>query len=533
MQRASSRKVRRLASAARTQRCSAHRQPWCSSRTADDFDDARRSAFLRPLVQRPGDACFRAAIWRVKIICPWIIEGGVGDPDIAMILGPCRFQRQRCGQPFVMRGSSAGVTRSRSPIIRRNMVLKRACSPGVHVRHRGLLTSIIGAGGALPAIARHRFLFARRSFAWRSNFAACPFPLVFHRARPAIHQTGTDDHRASSGVAQRHIEFRNAMAKVDQHSTWIRRYVRCRDVDLESFRRETRTWLEQLPRRCGADGLESDTFWVRNLNSRPSRSASGSTDARQGLDRARIGRRKYGAEASIRAAKIVRSGDGRDRRAAALTSFGFHLGRRCCTTAPSAEEAYLPDIRGKIRWCQGYSEPTRIGSRLMETRAESDGDDLFITARDLISYANYADGSFAWCVPTRQPRSMTASAYPVRHDSKGVTTKRRLISGYSPFCETFFDGVRVPKSMWSAPSTAAGMCEVLLQPSVMISAWAARVGRPLRPSRDIRRTTSSAGRFAAAQPDLDLRDRRGALSGAERAVDLAKAGQSHPRFPRR
>jgi len=41
--------------------------------------------------------------------------------------------------------------------------------------------------------------------------------------------------------------------------------------------------------------------------------------------------------------------------------------------------------------------------------------------------------------------------------SKGVSTKPiLLISGRSPFCETFFDNVRVPKSQLVAPPTAAG-----------------------------------------------------------------------------
>src|SRR5947199_7193673 len=43
----------------------------------------------------------------------------------------------------------------------------------------------------------------------------------------------------------------------------------------------------------------------------------------------------------------------------------------------SQKKAYLPDITaGKIRWCQGYSEPN-AGSDLasLQTRAESDGED--------------------------------------------------------------------------------------------------------------------------------------------------------------
>src|SRR5258708_3093269 len=105
---------------------------------------------------------------------------------------------------------------------------------------------------------------------------------------------------------------------------------------------------------------------------------------------------------------------------------------------------------GLVRWCQGYSEPN-AGSDLasLQTRAESDGDDFVITGSKIwTSYANYADWIF--CLVRTDPAAK-------KHDgisfilfdmtSKGVTTKPiLLISGYSPFCETFFDGVSVPKS---------------------------------------------------------------------------------------
>ena len=136
-----------------------------------------------------------------------------------------------------------------------------------------------------------------------------------------------------------------------------------------------------------------------------------------------------------------------------LSSFGiWMLGPALLKYGNEAQKKeHLPKIAaGLIRWCQGYSEPN-AGSDLasLQTRAESDGDDYVITGQKIwTSYANYADWIF--CLVRTDPTAK-------KHDgisfilfdmaSKGVSTKPiLLISGYSPFCETFFDNVRVPKS---------------------------------------------------------------------------------------
>ena len=136
-----------------------------------------------------------------------------------------------------------------------------------------------------------------------------------------------------------------------------------------------------------------------------------------------------------------------------LTSFGISmLGPALLKYGTDAQKKeHLPKITaGLIRWCQGYSEPN-AGSDLasLQTRAESDGDDFIINGQKIwTSYANYADWIF--CLVRTDPTAR-------KHDgisfilfdmaSKGVSTKPiLLISGRSPFCETFFDNVRVPKA---------------------------------------------------------------------------------------
>ncbi|WP_137702742.1 acyl-CoA dehydrogenase family protein [Marimonas lutisalis] len=112
--------------------------------------------------------------------------------------------------------------------------------------------------------------------------------------------------------------------------------------------------------------------------------------------------------------------------------------------------AHLPDITaGKIRWCQGYSEPG-AGSDLanVQTRAEDMGDHWLINGQKIwTSYADKADKIFALVRTDRDaPKHLGISFMLIDMETPGVTTKPiRLISGASPFCETFFDNVKVPK----------------------------------------------------------------------------------------
>lgn len=111
---------------------------------------------------------------------------------------------------------------------------------------------------------------------------------------------------------------------------------------------------------------------------------------------------------------------------------------------------HLPKIaRGEIRWCQGYSEPG-AGSDLasLQTKAEDKGDHFLVNGQKIwTSGADYADWIF--CLTRTEPQAPKhegISFLLFSMDSPGVSVKPiRLISGSSPFCETFFDDVEVPK----------------------------------------------------------------------------------------
>jgi alkylation response protein AidB-like acyl-CoA dehydrogenase len=108
------------------------------------------------------------------------------------------------------------------------------------------------------------------------------------------------------------------------------------------------------------------------------------------------------------------------------------------------KERHMPKIiRGEIQWCQGYSEPN-AGSDLaaLNSRAEDKGDRFVINGQKVwTSGAATADWMFALVrTDPDAPKHEGISFVLLNMDQPGVTVKPiRLISGSSPFCETFFD----------------------------------------------------------------------------------------------
>ncbi|WP_319825445.1 acyl-CoA dehydrogenase family protein [Thalassovita sp.] len=161
--------------------------------------------------------------------------------------------------------------------------------------------------------------------------------------------------------------------------------------------------------------------------------------------------------------KIFREEMARLKAPSPLESFGlWMLGPALLEFGTEAQKQhFLPPItRGEIRWCQGYSEPG-AGSDLasVQTRAEDMGDHWLINGQKIwTSYADKADWIFALVRTDREaPKHLGISFMLIDMRSPGVTTKPiRLISGKSPFCETFFDNVKVPKSYGEGISSIVG-----------------------------------------------------------------------------
>ena len=225
-------------------------------------------------------------------------------------------------------------------------------------------------------------------------------------------------------------------------------------TDLQVFRDETRQWLEQNcppSMRSPINGDGSQCWGGRN--------AVFSSDE-QKLWMERMAAKgwtaptwpiEYGGGGLDKAqAKVLREEMGNLNARSPLDSFGvWMIGPALLKFGSEAlKQQHLPPIvRGEIRWCQGYSEPN-AGSDLagLQTKAADMGDHFIVNGQKVwTSYGDKADWMF--CLVRTDPEAKKQSGISlVLFDmtTPGVTPKPiKLISGSSPFCETFLDDVRV------------------------------------------------------------------------------------------
>ena len=227
-------------------------------------------------------------------------------------------------------------------------------------------------------------------------------------------------------------------------------------ADLETFRADVRAWLEancpqemRTPFRSEADicwggrhftfASEAQKLWLERM-------------AERGWTVPDWPKQYGGGGLSPAEAKALRDEMARLGCRPPLNSFGISmLGPALLKYGSEAQKLeHLPPIaRGEIRWCQGYSEPN-AGSDLasLATKAEDQGDYFLVNGQKVwTSYADKADWIF--CLVRTNPADKHEGISFVLFDMEtpGVSTKPiLLISGYSPFCETFFDDVKVPKA---------------------------------------------------------------------------------------
>jgi acyl-CoA dehydrogenase len=224
-----------------------------------------------------------------------------------------------------------------------------------------------------------------------------------------------------------------------------------------------------------------------------------------------------------------------------LTSFGiWMLGPAMLKFATHEQKLeHLPKIaRGEIRWCQGYSEPN-AGSDLaaLATRAEDRGDHFVVNGQKIwTSYADLADWIFC-LVRTDSAKKHTGISF-VLFDmaTPGVSTRPiLLISGKSPFCETFFDNVRVDKRNLIGELNGGWTVAkyLLTHEREMIGAIGERnTPRPLGTEALALVGRDAQGRLA--DPQLRARiaefeaDEAAFRLALERVVDLSRARQAHP-----
>ncbi len=116
---------------------------------------------------------------------------------------------------------------------------------------------------------------------------------------------------------------------------------------------------------------------------------------------------------------------------------------------------YVPGIvQGTTWWCQGYSEPG-AGSDLASLRTQclDKGDHYLVNGQKIwTSGAQFADMCFALVRTDNTRKHEGISFLLIDMKAPGVEVRPiRLISGNSPFCETFFTDVKVPKENLMGP----------------------------------------------------------------------------------
>ncbi|MEO6217058.1 MAG: acyl-CoA dehydrogenase family protein [Sphingomonas sp.] len=118
------------------------------------------------------------------------------------------------------------------------------------------------------------------------------------------------------------------------------------------------------------------------------------------------------------------------------------------------KKEHIPAIaKGEVRWCQGYSEPgagSDLASLQMFAEAVSDpvgGDHYLVNGQKTwTSGGQWADKCFALVRTDKSKKHEGISFLLIDMTSPGVEVKPiKMISGASPFCETFFTDVKVPK----------------------------------------------------------------------------------------
>jgi len=315
-------------------------------------------------------------------------------------------------------------------------------------------------------------------------------------------------------------------------------------ADLDSFRSETRSWLEA---NCPAEMRtpmrgEKDLCW----GGRHFQFQSGAQ--KQWLDvMASRGwtvpdwPTEYGGGGlSPAEAKILKEEMRSLGCRPPLTSFGISMLGPALLKFGNEEQKkkYLTEIaRGEIRWCQGYSEPG-AGSDLagLQTKAEDKGDHYLVNGQKVwTSYADQADWIFCLVRTSTESKHGGISFLLFDMESPGVSTKPiLLISGNSPFCETFFDDVQVPKDQlvgeenkgWDVAKYLLGheremISGMGLGSGIGTGASGVMLGPVAKPEDPLLRAEIAA---------FDV-DALAFAAMSERFIDQLKAGEAHPAMP--
>ena len=310
-------------------------------------------------------------------------------------------------------------------------------------------------------------------------------------------------------------------------------------TDLDDFREATRAWLEA---NCPADmrtpmRSEKDACWGgrKFVFQSPAQEQWLRAMAQRGWTVPDWPREYGGGGLSPAETKVLKEEMAAVGARIPLMSFGISMLGPALLKFGNEEQKkkYLGEIAcGDIRWCQGYSEPG-AGSDLagLQTKAEDRGDHYLVNGQKVwTSYADEADWIFCLVRTSSDSKHGGISFLLFDMESPGVSTRPiLLISGNSPFCETFFDDVKVPKDQLVGEENKGwDVAKYLLGHEREMISGMGLGGERQALGASVGGVDDPLLRAEIAEFDVD------ALAFAamsERFIDQLKAGEAHPALP--
>jgi alkylation response protein AidB-like acyl-CoA dehydrogenase len=242
------------------------------------------------------------------------------------------------------------------------------------------------------------------------------------------------------------------LAVVESMTVVDRKLTGAHMTDVESFRAELAEFLQhELPRTLGGMPSPTADYWGGRTPELPHPLSKPYCDAMaaRGLTAPTWPTEYGGGGLDKERAKVLQAELRRLGLPVPLVGFGMSMiGPTLLQfgTEEQKREHLPPIVRGEIRWAQGYSEPN-AGSDLASLAASAriDGDDITINGQKVwTSYADKADwmfGIFRTDAGGKKQEGITFLLLDMRQP--GVEVRPiKLISGASPFCETFFTDAR-------------------------------------------------------------------------------------------
>ena len=308
-------------------------------------------------------------------------------------------------------------------------------------------------------------------------------------------------------------------------------------ADLDAFRAETRAWLEA---NCPAEmrepiRSEADMCWG-------GRNWSFQSDAQRHWLEVMAERgwtvpdwpKDYGGGGltppSRRSSRRKWRGSALASRSTASAS--RCSGRLCSSSGPRSRRRTTCRRSRAARFAgaRGISEPG-AGSDLagLQTKAEDKGDHWLVNGQKVwTSYADKADWIFCLVRTSSESKQGGISFLLFDMETPGVSTRPiLLISGNSPFCETFFDDVKVPKDQvvgevnkgWDVAKYLLGHEREMI--SGMGLGGGGSLGAAVKPADPLLRAEIAA---------FDV-DALAFQAMSERFTAMWKAGEAHPASP--